>query len=247
MAAIIRKWRRIVALGCTHGNLLDPQLASQVLKFIRHYAPDIKIHLGDVMDTAAFRGGAAGTPDEQTEIEPDFQAACGFLEKYQPTHITWGNHDHRLWIHADNPKAVFRDVAKRLKKGLLAKAREIGAKTYEYHYRKNVVQIGGVHYLHGISFAENAIRLHAEYVKGRVVFAHTHRNGIHASNSLVDSTSINVGTLAAIDKMGYAHQRMATGSWAPGIVIGEYTQNESRLWLIPGKQGGPLIFPPGVF
>jgi len=246
MAAIVRNWKRIVALGCTHGNLMDPKLRRQVLQFVKKYKPDTRVHLGDTVDTTALRSGAAGTRDEQIPLEPDLEAGLEFLDEYVPTHITWGNHDWRAWKESANPKAIFAAAAKNVKDSLIAKAKELHARTYNYHYRDNIAKIGGVHYMHGISFAQNALQKHANYVKGRAVFAHTHRNGVLATEGLIDSSSINVGTLADIKKMTYAHHNMSTGAWAPGIVFGEYTLNESHLWLVTGKQGGELIFPPGV-
>jgi len=232
-----------MAVGCSHGHLIDKTIEAQVLWFRDQWKPDTRVHLGDVMDTAAFRSGAKGTSDESEPIIPDRDAALGFLKAYEATHICWGNHDWRLHKLMSDRSAIVQMCASKLWFELEETARNLRAKTAPYHYRKNILKIGGVHYMHGISFARNAIQIHSNFVGGRVVFAHTHRNGQWSPDGLADRSSFNVGTLADPDKMPYAHERLATGSWGPGVVFGEYTDEESVLWLASSDQGKPLRFP----
>jgi predicted phosphodiesterase len=60
-----------MALGCTHGHLADQDLLTQVLAFEERWKPHLRIHLGDAIDLACLRGGAAGTADDAIDPELD--------------------------------------------------------------------------------------------------------------------------------------------------------------------------------
>lgn len=240
---LIHKWNPIVAVSCNHGHLQDDARIAEVLQFAKDFGATTRVLLGDVVDTAAFRRGAEGTADEGVDPEPDTLKGIEFIHNFRPTHITWGNHDWRLWQLSTHPKAIVAQAAKFLRKQLEDAAKDVGAICYPYTHRKNVALIGGVHYMHGFAYGADAIAKHSSYVKGRVVFGHTHRNGIYCPNGMVDASSFNVGTLADVDKMHYAHQRLATGSWGPGAVWGYHNETKSHLWLSHSDQGEPLVFP----
>ena len=71
MANITKKWVKFIAVGCSHGNLIDPKAAAAVFEFKRRFNPQRIFHLGDFCDTAALRSGAKGTPDEGKPINSD--------------------------------------------------------------------------------------------------------------------------------------------------------------------------------
>lgn len=243
MANIGRRWKRILAIGCSHGHLINQRIEKQVLAFREAYDPHEVVHLGDVIDTAAFRQGARGTADQGAPILPDKAAALGFIERLRPTRITWGNHDHRLVKLQSHPEEIVRYCAGGLWNDLQKTARAVGAKTYPYHYRDNICKIGGVHYMHGISHAKNATEIHAKYCGGRVVHAHTHRAGMYTPEGLDDMTSFSAGMLADANLLTYAHERLATGAWRHGMVFGEFCETESVLWLVSSEPGKELRFP----
>ncbi len=232
-----------MAAGCSHGHLIHKGIEKQVIDFRNEYNPHECVHLGDVLDTGPFRSGAKGTSDQNAPITPDKNAALDFIHKLRPTRITYGNHDWRLVRLLNHPEIITRECAGAMWRDLEAAAKAVGAKTYPYHYRENVCMIGGVGYMHGISYAKNAIEVHSNFVGGRVVHAHTHRTGMHSPNGLVDRSSFSVGLLADSSLMTYAHERLATGSWAHGLVFGEFCDEESVLWLVSAEQGKPLRFP----
>lgn len=232
-----------MAVGCSHGHLIDRRIEKAVLQFREDYQPDEVVHLGDLIDTAAFRSGARGTADQGAEILPDRNAALGFLERLRPTRITYGNHDHRLVKLQSHPEEIVRYCAGGLWNDIQKTAREVGAKTYPYHYKQNICRVGGVAYMHGFSHAKNATEIHSKYCQGRTVHAHTHRTGMFVPDGLYDATSFSVGFLANPELMGYAHERMATGSWKHGLLFGEYTESESVLWLVSCEPGSQWRFP----
>ena len=79
---ITKKWEKVVAVGCSHGDLANPKAVEAVLKFVERWKPIHRIHLGDAYDTAAFRTGArpnSGDADEAREVAPDIAAGQAFI------------------------------------------------------------------------------------------------------------------------------------------------------------------------
>lgn len=240
---LIRKWRRIMAVGCSHGELANPAILKQVLDFKKKWQPEITVELGDVIDTATFRNGARGTSDESREVEPDQLAAVRWLERYEPTHLTWGNHCWRLVQWMDSPNAAVAHAAKCVWGELQRTVKKLHCKTRPYDYEKNWFEIGGTFWGHGFWFNESAVRDTAEYLGGPVVMAHLHRPEQVTGRTRNWSHSFCVGTLADIDKMSYARRNRATSRWGHGCVFGEVAGDRAQLWLASCAKGETLRFP----
>ena len=245
MANINKQWRRVVAVGCSHGHLAHPGIREQVLAFKDRYRPQVRFDLGDIVDTAAFRAGAGnGTGADASEpVEPDFSQAEKWLRDYAPTHITWGNHDWRLMEWAHSPNAIVAHAAGALWGRLQNEAGRVKAKTCDYDYERNWFSLGGHYWGHGFWFNESAVRDHAEYLGGPVVMAHLHTPQIVQGRTRLFSPSYCVGTLADINRMGYARRRRATSRWGHGVVWGEVSNTSAKLWLSQCELGGTLPFP----
>jgi hypothetical protein len=232
-----------MAVGCTHGELAHAGIQEQVLKFCKAFKPEIRMDLGDVLDTAAFRRGAKGTPDEARDPAPDYWAAVRWIERYEPTHIAWGNHDVRLLDLAESPNGIIAHAASSLWHSLQDTAAKIKAKTVPYDFEKGWFELGGTFWGHGYWYNEQALRDHAEYLGGPVVMAHIHTPQELVGRTRRPSKSYCVGTLADIDKLSYARRRRATSRWGHGLVFGEISDTESRLWLASCPKGEKLHFP----
>lgn len=227
---ITRKWKRLLAVGCSHGNLIDPEARSAVMKFKQQWKPQTMIHLGDFVDTAAFRTGAKGTSDESEPIRPDFNAGLSFLKDLRPTLIFNGNHEARLWKLAQHHNAIVKECAEDLIERIRTRAALCKSELVEGWSIRDFRMVGGVKYMHGYMFGENACRDHAE-AHGNIVFAHTHRAGMQPGRRDDSPTGYCVGTLCQISAMGYAESRRSTLSWRGGFVWGEYCDDKSVLWL----------------
>ncbi len=243
MAAIIQRWKKVIAVGCSHGELANKNIQQQVLDFCDDYKPQIRFDLGDVVDTAAFRAGARGTPDEARKAEPDEFAAISWLERYRPTHLTWGNHCWRLMDLQNSPNAIVSYAASSLWTKLTDATRRLKTQTREYDIEKNWFEMGGHYWGHGFFWNENALRDHAEYLGGPVVMAHLHRPEQSQGRNLRWATSYCVGCLADVPSMHYARRRRATSRWGHGAVVGEISDKSAHLWLVSCAPGGKLIFP----
>lgn len=246
MAHVARRWRRVMAIGCTHGDLIHDQSMADALEFRRRFAPQVRFHLGDVVDTACFRSGAAGTPDECRSPRNDMSAAEGLLDAYEPTHLAWGNHDWRLHELSHHPKAIVATAAGQLWDTLTGKLKRLKCATVPYDIAEGWHHLGGVAWGHGFMFNQQAVRDHAEMLGCPVVMAHLHQPQQVEGRTVRDTPSFCVGALADDKLLTYGRRRRQSLTHGPGIVYGEYCDSEAHLWLIRAPSGQPLRFPPGI-
>lgn len=238
MANINRSYKRWLALGCSHGHLADPEALKAVLAFKERYKPHTTIHLGDYVDTAAFRSGSHGTEDEAIDLEADTNKGCRFLRDLRPDILLNGNHDYRLWKNAHHWNAIRAEAAR----SLIGKIRGALPKNCNFveHYniRQSYVVLGDTKFLHGFMYNENAIRDHAEHF-GRCVFAHLHKVGQATGRRIDHSTGYCVGFLGMAELFDYALTRRSTAQWTQGFAWGEYNDQECTVNLcerLPGQQ-----------
>jgi hypothetical protein len=241
--AVIEKRKRVMAVGCSHGELADKNIQKQLLAFRDRFKPEVRFELGDLVDTAAFRAGARGTPSENTKIEPDEFAAFRWLQQYEPTHIAWGNHDWRLVKFMASQNAILSYASAKLWHGLQTEAAKLHAKTVPYDIEEGWFDMGGTYWGHGYWYNEASVRDHSEYLGGPCVIAHLHRAEQSEGRTRFGSNSFCVGLTAEPKKMEYARYRRATSRWTHGCVFGEIGQRSSHLWLAKCRPGESLIFP----
>jgi hypothetical protein len=235
MSTITRSWKRILAVGCSHGEHICPDARRAVLKFIREYKPATVVHLGDFCDTTAFRSGAHGTKDEAEPVAPDIESGLTFLAEIGATHVLLGNHEDRLFSLARSPNAIVSYAAGKCIGAIEDHCRKIRAKFYPWDGAFQGLKLGNFTFLHGYMYGENATRDHAE-AHGNVVHAHNHRPALATGRRSDAPLGFAVGTLTRRREMGYAKARRATLSWGQAIVYGEYTDQLCQLNLILGPQ-----------
>ena len=125
--AIVRRWRRLLAVGCSHGNHADDTAIAAVLRFRDAWKPHHVVHLGDFVDMTAFRAGARGNNDESEPLAPDVDGGLDFLAALRPTLILCGNHEARLWRWAQHHNAIVAECAAHIIQRIEARARKLGA------------------------------------------------------------------------------------------------------------------------
>lgn len=246
MANINRKWRRVLAVGCSHGEFVHPKIRKQVLEFRQRFAPELRFELGDMIDTACFRGGAIGTKDETRSPRDDEAKAHRWLDEYEPTHIAWGNHDWRLYKAQSHPKAIVAELARVMWTSLTDKAAKLKAKTVPYRLRDGWHDVGGTLWGHGYYYNLFAVRDHAETLGQPVVMAHLHTAQQVPGRTRADTNSFCVGALADDTHLEYGELRRASLTHGHGLVFGEVSEKESHLWLVKSPNGQLLHFPPGI-
>jgi hypothetical protein len=246
MANINRCWKRVMAAGCTHGDLAHPGARKRALEFRRRFNPQIRYDLGDLIDTACFRSGAPGSKDEAKSPRDDHEAALRWLRQYEPNRIAWGNHDWRLHDLKDHPKAIVATLAGNLWASLEDEARRLKAKTAPYDIQRGWLHEGGVAWGHGYMFNMMAVRDHAEMLGCPVVMAHLHAPQQVEGRTVKDTSSFCVGALADDELLTYGRRRRQTLTHGHGIVYGELCDTEAHLWLLRAPNGQQIPFPPGI-
>jgi hypothetical protein len=222
--------KRVLAVGCSHGVYADPKAISAVLKFRESFHPDTIVHLGDAVDLTCFRSGAKGTGDEAKHLKPDVDGGVDFLQELRPDIYFWGNHEDRLDRLCHHPSEIVKEAARSIAKELNEVCRKIKCHVIKYDGIYQGYMLGGVRYMHGCMYSENAVRDHAETF-GPVVFAHTHRAGMATGRRSDSPLGFSVGTLTRMCNMDYAKTRRSTLGWSQGFTWGYYNDKGSQLWL----------------
>jgi len=228
---INRHWKRLMAVGCTHGVYACAEAQRNVLAFRESYKPHAVIDLGDVWDWAAFRSGAKGTKDEAANIAMDCHAGAEWLRRYRPTHRTNGNHDDRIYKLADHPSAIIAHAASAVGEAVRQVDEKNKTLVRPYHQKNGWWQFGDCKFGHGWMYNEMATRDHAETF-GKCVHAHTHTPCTAVGRTFPQAQAWSVGLMADPERLTYAHVRRAWLRWAHGMVFGEYSDNFCAIQLV---------------
>lgn len=230
---VVRKWRRILFVGCSHGLHIDEEARRAVLRFAASFRPQVRVHLGDFADTAALRSGCAGSPDEASPVAPDIESGLEFIEQLRATHVFEGNHDARPKRYLTHRNAVVAYAAQSIVDRIAYKMRQLRAEYIPYTGVWQHRRFGPVKAMHGTFYSENATRDHAEAF-GTCVHAHTHRPAIAYGRRDDNPVAFCVGTLTRVRELDYAQTRRATLSWGQGFVWGEFTDTAACLQICLG-------------
>ena len=241
--AVNRGWKRLFAVGCSHGHLADKEALETVLGFKERWKPELTIHLGDFMDLGALMGMGRAADEVADDLAYDYTKGMEFLNALEPQTVFLGNHEDRVWKLLNHRNELISWCASKIKSDLEKGVRKLKSELIEYDLESGWRKFGDCSFGHGYMFNESAIRDHAEFV-GKCCIAHLHRPGIARARRHGGATGICVGTLANIPMMKYAKLNKARAMWNHGFVYGEYCEGknpEAVLWLIEkGKSGWRL-------
>lgn len=235
-------WKRILAVGCSHGIHADPIALAAVLKFRNEFKPDVCIHLGDAVDATALRSGAKGTNDESAPIAPDVDGGLDFIQKLRPDVYFWGNHEDRISRLRASSNALWSFAAQQIHEGIRYLCAKQRTRIVPYDGIHQGIHFGGVRYMHGVFFNEMCCRDHAESF-GNVVFAHAHRAGVATGRRCDKPKGYCVGTLTRFENMDYAKARRSTLGWSQAFVWGYFKNDKSQLWLHEHHGGKNWLLP----
>lgn len=233
--------RRIMAVGCSHGNRANAGALDAALRFRESFKPAHVVHLGDAWDLASLRSGAlsnSGDADVDDDYKGDIESGIAFLNALRPTVFCLGNHDERAKRYLTDHRAVVRCAAEAVW-GSMTRCIKKHAKVFIQHndvFDRSFHVLGGVKFGHGVLFSENFIRDSAETF-GNCVVAHAHRAGSATGRRSDNPVCLSPGTLADVPCMEYAHKRRSTLAWSHGIVFGEVTDTEANLYVHQWHQG----------
>jgi predicted phosphodiesterase len=238
---VVTARRRVMAVGCSHGNRANPNALAAALLFREQFRPDEVIHLGDAYDLASLRAGALANPDDSDHADDyldDIRCGVEFLDALRPTVFIVGNHDLRALKYTRHHNTVVRGFAEAVWQQMVAPI-ERHARVFIKHHDvldRSWYRLGGFRWGHGILFGENFLRDSAE-TWGDCVVAHAHRAGMATGRTESHPVCLSPGTLADAAAMDYALRRRSTLAWSHGIVFGEFTDDSAQLYVHQWSQG----------
>jgi hypothetical protein len=225
--------KKIVGIGCSHGESIDPVARAGVLAFVERFQPDTRVHLGDCWDFACLRSGARGASldnDRGRRPQPDLDAGIEWVRDYRPTHFLFGNHEARvvqLSRHWEGATAHYAQLVLDQMTGALDSVGSVYRKEWSLttHYK-----FGDYKFLHGTLYGAQFLKKTAGAI-GNCVIAHAHHPGMVTAERSDGARAYSPGCLRTIDSAEYAKERAATLAWGHGIVWGEYDDRHCYLWL----------------
>lgn len=213
-------WKSFAALGCSHGRLINEPALASALARIEDFKPDVRLHLGDGLNSGAFYS----KKPEPEELEFDIQCLHTLIERYHPNYYINGNHCDRYWrgLYSTDPIRKFASemVVERVSKFL----RQNHTRHHSY-YRidKPGIRLGNLWFMHGFMYGMNAPRQHAEMF-GNVVFAHLHTIALACARDHDHSIAACTGWLGDPQHEGvsYAKSSPQLMGWRNAITLGHY-------------------------
>lgn len=225
------RWKKILAVGCSHGEFIDWNAANAVLKFREKFKPDTIVHLGDAFDFACLRSGARANPEDSDNVNaPDLGPGFEFLERLDPTHYVWGNHEARVSDFAEHWNARYSTLGSYIREDIRRFSRKHGILVKENWDNRTWFQFGNYKWGHGTLFGVNYLKDSARAF-GNCVVVHAHHPGIATAERDDGVRALSPGCLRTIETASYAKSRKATLGWGHGFIWGEYNETQAMLWL----------------
>ena len=227
--AVVQRWKKFIICSCSHGELIDPVAEKALLTFRDEYKPDILAHLGDSVDTQAWRAGAKGSADETHSVSDDIETGLNFLARLRPTIFFNGNHEFRIWKAVQSPNAIIAHAAsltvKRFREFM---EHEIRCRFVEsYDWQTSWAMLNDDTLMgHGISFSQNAVRDHALKMGRNCFIGHLHIQDTASALMHGGPWCACVGYLGQWNKFHYADLWASKMRWQTGIVYGEKTDTQ---------------------
>jgi UDP-2,3-diacylglucosamine pyrophosphatase LpxH len=249
---VVKGWKKFVAFGDTHGDMFHNESIDALVKFIDHYKPDFKIHIGDLFDFRALRQGIRATEcDAYDDLQRDTLRGYQVLERTKPDVLMLGNHDHRLIrVSEEHSNGIVRGAAQDGVAKLEQFCRKNRIRIYPYHYDKGIHALtDSLFFVHGFTATQRSVAEHAQHfgsgIESSVVMGHLHRIERSSGKRHGRATGYSIGCLCDYDSMTYAQHRLATSQWAHGFAYGVYNSKSHRVWLAE-KTSGKWILPTGI-
>lgn len=222
---VIKKWKRWLAVSCSHGHLANPAALKAALEMKKRWKPDVTMHLGDFVDLSGLMGSARKDPDSperSTSIREDFDAGLNFLRELGANWIFQGNHEHRLTALQYSPSAIVAHCCTSALSEIHNTCKDLRATYIPYDIEQGWRDLGGTAFGHGYMFNESSVRDHVEMLRKPVVFGHLHRVDRSAGRSIGAPVGWTIGCLADIGSMHYARRQRSVTRWQHGVAWGEY-------------------------
>jgi predicted phosphodiesterase len=247
MANITHKWKKVLAVSCSHAKYCDKEAWNAVMKFKSRFSPDTILHLGDFIDLSALMGNGIGSGSDGDEVTPDIDTGLMHLRELMAgcknPYVLCGNHEDRAWKLTHSKNSVTSYCAHKIVSAIEDTTKKLKARLIPYSGIEQIVDIADIGFTHGTCYGESAARDMAEqYCNGtrrKIVMGHTHRVAIQNARTYHGGTCYNIGTLTARGALEYAKNRRSTFSWCQAWCWGEYCEslNQSSLQITQRGRG----------
>jgi predicted phosphodiesterase len=247
MANITHKWRKILAVSCSHAKYCDKEAFKAVLDMKERFKPDTLLHLGDFIDLSALMGSGAGSGSDGDEVTPDIDTGLTHLRQLMAgcknPWILCGNHEDRAWKLTHSKNSVTAYCAQKIVNSIEDTAKNLKARLVPYSGIEQIVDIADIGFTHGTIYNEQAAaHMAGHYCDGRrkkIVFGHTHKVAVASAKTKHGGTGYNIGTLTARGSLEYAKNRPSTWAWTQAFLWGEYCEslNQSSIQITQRQHG----------
>ena len=247
MANITHKWKKVLAVSCSHAKYCCPDAWKAVMTFKSRFKPDTILHLGDFIDLSALMGNGIGSGSDGDEVTPDIDTGLMHLRELMAgcknPYVLCGNHEDRAWKLTHSKNSVTSYCAHKIVSAIEDTTKKLKARLIPYSGIEQIVDIADIGFTHGTCYGESAARDMAEqYCNGtrrKIVMGHTHRVAIQNARTYHGGTCYNIGTLTSRGALEYAKNRRSTFSWCQAWCWGEYCEslNQSSLQITQRGRG----------
>lgn len=226
--------KRWIAIGDTHGDMIDRDAAEKVFSFIKSFKPDLRIHAGDAFDLRPIRGGASAS--ERAEgMQADVEAGLDLLKRFKPDVFLVGNHDDRLIrCMTDNASALLREHAGALWDQITTAL--AGVKILPYDVRDGIYRLGDWSFLHGYQHGMYVARQAAEHCASSAIQWHVHTCSEHPLMNVDGHVGMTCGCLCDLS-MEYRKKHRSSLRWSHAFAYG-YTDGETTTPFIARSVNG---------
>ena len=228
---------KFAAVGDSHGDMIDSDVATEFYKFLKFYKPHQTIMLGDAFDFRSIRKGASGQEEDESLVA-DVKAGKEFIKRIGEHNLQaflYGNHEDRLsQIISSHTNGIIQDYCIDLDNDIKNTIKATGCKKiYEYHADEGVHTLGRVKFVHGYTCGTRAVEEHAIHYAdqgGALIMGHLH--SIQQTNAKKHGGAVGFsgGCLCRKEDMGYAKNRLATSKWGSGWLYGFVQGNDWKVW-----------------
>ena len=247
MANITHKWKKVLAVSCSHAKYCCPDAWKAVMTFKSRFSPDTILHLGDFIDLSALMGNGIGSGSDGDEVTPDIDTGLMHIRELMAgcknPYVLCGNHEDRAWKLTHSKNSVTSYCAHKIVSAIEDTTKKLKARLIPYSGIEQIVDIADIGFTHGTCYGESAARDMAEqYCNGtrrKIVMGHTHRVAIQNARTYHGGTCYNIGTLTSRGALEYAKNRRSTFSWCQAWCWGEYCEslNQSSLQITQRGRG----------
>jgi len=239
-------FKKFLVCADNHGNLVNKEAVKKLKAFKADFKPHYTVHLGDLWDFTSIRKGASDE-DKQLGISEDFKAGLEFLD-IGFDYLTLGNHDVRLWEHAQgSATGIMRESCQALVKCAESEFKDRKIDWVQYNVNKYLqLPEGGPKFIHGFLAGQNSAKAHFDRF-GSCLFGHVHAPDSYTAKHIDGGQSFALGCMADIESMTYAERYPNRLGWRTGWGFGIINDKTGKwnFWNVI-KEDGCYISPTGI-